>query len=168
MEARKKSKMISIWKCILFSGCLGVLPFSTFATEEKKTPEQSPINAGDDTKESQDDGPNLNTTYAQLQWVDKVTGRFKLIQAKVGKTISYQTLKIKVNVCRHSAPFEAPESKSFMTIWEYPIDGLPKKLFSGWMFASSPVLSTLENHPRYNVWLIKCTNEPMNPKKKRS
>ena len=29
------------------------------------------------------------------------------------------------------------------------------KLFSGWMFASSPGLSALE-HPVYDVWVIKC------------
>jgi len=53
-----------------------------------------------------------------------------------------------------------------MTIWEYPKNGLPRKLFSGWMFASSPVLSTLTNHPRYNIWLVKCRNEKTKIKKK--
>ena len=158
--------MHHLFKCLLFCG-LCIIPISIFAAQEKKTPEDPALKTLDETKESQEDRPDLNTTYAQLQWVDKVTGRFKLIQAKVGKTTSYENLKINVNVCRQSAPYEAPESKSFMTIWEYPKEGFPKKLFSGWMFASSPVLSTLVNHPRYNVWLIKCTNENMSPKRKK-
>lgn len=114
----------------------------------------------DETAEFQeDDKKSLNSTYAQLQWVDKLTGKFQSIHARVGKPTSYQRLKINVSVCRKSAPFEPPESKAFITIWEYPKEELPRKLFSGWMFASSPALSTLVNHPRYNLWLIKCTNK---------
>jgi hypothetical protein len=33
----------------------------------------------------------------------------------------------------------------------------PKRLFSGWMFASSPALSALE-HPVYDVWAVDCRN----------
>lgn len=122
--------------------------------------------SSDESIESKEEETSLNTKYALLQWVDKVTGRFKLIDAPVGKTISNGQLKIKVSVCRQSAPFETPESKAFVTIWEYPKESLPKKLFSGWMLASSPVVSTLINHPRYNVWLTKCTNKKINLKKK--
>ena len=31
----------------------------------------------------------------------------------------------------------------------------PVRLFTGWMFASSPALSALE-HPVYDVWVIDC------------
>ena len=122
-------------------------------------PTHPPTSSSDESNESKDEGLSLNANYALLQLVDKVTGRFKLIYAPVGKTISWGQLKIKVSVCRKSEPFEPPESKSFMTIWEYPKETLPRKLFSGWMLASSPVISTLINHPRYNVWLTKCTNK---------
>ena len=115
--------------------------------------------------ESKEEDLSLNTKSALLQWVDKVTGRFELIDAPIGKTIACGQLKIKVSGCRQSAPFEPPESKAFMTIWEYPKESLPKKLFSGWMFASSPVVSTLINHPRYNVWLAKCTHKKTITKK---
>lgn len=113
----------------------------------------------DEATEFQEDKTSLNSDYAQLQWVDKVTGKFQSLYVKVGKPITYQRLKINVSICRNSAPFEPPEAKAYMTIWEYPKEELPRKLFSGWMFASSPALSTLVNHPRYNLWLIKCTNK---------
>ena len=141
---------------------------SCIAPLNASTPSDHPPPSSDESKEFQEEDTSLNTQYAQLQWVDKVTGRFKLIDAKIGKTISCGQLKINVAVCRQSAPFAPPESKSFMTIWEYPKNGLPRKLFSGWMFASSPVLSTLVNHPRYNVWLVKCSNERTKIKKKDS
>ncbi|MEL6359838.1 MAG: DUF2155 domain-containing protein [Pseudomonadota bacterium] len=38
-----------------------------------------------------------------------------------------------------------------------PIAG--KKIFSGWMFASSPALNALE-HPVYDVWVISCETMP--------
>jgi len=147
---------------------LFMLCYCCIATLNASTPSDHPPPSSDESKEFQEEDTLLNTQYAQLQWVDKVTGRFKLIDAKIGKTISCGQLKINVTVCRQSAPFAPPESKSFMAIWEYPKNGLPRKLFSGWMFASSPVLSTLVNHPRYNVWLVKCRNERTRIKKKES
>lgn len=38
-----------------------------------------------------------------------------------------------------------------------PVD--PDRIFSGWMFASSPALNPLE-HPVYDVWVIDCKTEP--------
>ncbi len=130
--------------------------FVNLCCAEPTPPTSQP--ASDETNEFQDDTPELNTQYAQLQIVDKVTGRFKLINALVNKVVTYQRLKIKASVCRKSAPFDPPESKSFLTVWEQPKDGAKRMLFSGWMVASSPALSTLA-HPRYSLWLVKCTHE---------
>jgi hypothetical protein len=109
------------------------------------------------TPSSKEEEVSLNAPYARLQLVDKVTGRFQMLNVKVGKAFQHQNLKIYVAVCRQSAEFDLPDSKAFITVWEYPKEELPKKLFSGWMIASSPALSTLTNHPRYNLWLVKCS-----------
>lgn len=132
-----------------------ILFFCIIASCSTLSSESSTENAASSTSADSD----LNTTYAELQWVDKFTGKFKLIYAKVGETTTYEHLKIHLEVCRKSASFEPPESKAFLTIWEHPKEELPRKLFSGWMLASSPALSTLTNHPRYNLWLLKCTNK---------
>lgn len=129
--------------------------FCIIASSSILNSESSKENISPPTMEELD----LKTTYAELQWVDKFTGKFKLIYAKIGETTTYEYLKIYVAVCRRSAAFEPPESKAFLTIWEHPKEELPRKLFSGWMLASSPALSTLTNHPRYNLWLLKCTNK---------
>lgn len=39
---------------------------------------------------------------------------------------------------------------------EKPVD--PDRIFSGWMFASSPALNAME-HPVYDVWVIDCKTE---------
>ena len=44
---------------------------------------------------------------------------------------------------------------AFMEIDDFKPDERPVRLFSGWMFASSPALSALE-HPVYDVWVIGC------------
>jgi hypothetical protein len=137
-------------------GLLSLLIQPSIAINQSSTEQAA---SADEATEFQEDKTSLNTDSAQLQWVDKVTGKFQSIYVKVGKPLTYQHLKINVSICRKSAPFEPPDAKAYMTIWEYPKEELPRKLFSGWMFASSPALSTLVNHPRYNLWLIKCTNK---------
>jgi hypothetical protein len=36
-------------------------------------------------------------------------------------------------------------------------EGEPQRIFSGWMFGSSPALNPLE-HPVYDVWVLDCVN----------
>ncbi len=100
--------------------------------------------------------PNLNKT-AILQGLDKVTARISTFEAPVGVTVRFGTLEIVVRVCRKRPPEEPPETSVFLEIDEMRRGENPKRLFSGWMFASSPALSALE-HPVYDVWAVDCRN----------
>lgn len=93
----------------------------------------------------------------KLQGLDKSVGRTTTFEAKVGSTIQYGPLFIKIHACRKAPPIEAPESAAFLQIWEVP-PGAEKSewAFSGWMFASSPALSAMD-HPVYDVWVLDCT-----------
>ena len=93
----------------------------------------------------------------KLQGLDKSVGRTVTFEAKVGTTIQYGPLYIKIHSCRKAPPIEKPESASFLQIWEVP-PGANKSewVFSGWMFASSPALSAMD-HPVYDVWVLDCT-----------
>jgi len=93
----------------------------------------------------------------KLQGLDKSVGRTVTFEAKVGSTIQYGTLFIKIQACRKAPPIEKPESAAFLQIWEVP-PGAQKSewVFSGWMFASSPALSAMD-HPVYDVWVLDCT-----------
>lgn len=93
----------------------------------------------------------------KLQGLDKSVGRTVTFEAKVGTTIQYGPLYIKIHACRKAPPIEAPESAAFLQIWEVP-PGAEKSewVFSGWMFASSPALSAMD-HPVYDVWVLDCT-----------
>ena len=92
----------------------------------------------------------------KLQGLDKSVGRTVTFEAKVGTTIQYGTLFIKIQACRKAPPIEKPESAAFLQIWEIPPGGDKSEWdFSGWMFASSPALSAM-NHPVYDVWVLDC------------
>jgi hypothetical protein len=93
---------------------------------------------------------------AQLQGLDKVSGRIVSIEAPVGQTVHFGTLEMIVRTCRKRPPEEAPESAAFIDIWEIKTGEAAASLFRGWMFASSPALSALE-HPVYDVWLVDCS-----------
>ena len=92
----------------------------------------------------------------KLQGLDKSVGRTVTFEAKVGSTIQYGPLFIKIHACRKAPPIEQPESAAFLQIWEVP-PGAEKSewVFSGWMFASSPALSAMD-HPVYDVWVLDC------------
>lgn len=92
----------------------------------------------------------------KLQGLDKSVGRTVTFEAKVGSTIQYGPLYVKIHACRKAPPIEKPESAAFLQIWEIPPGETKSEwVFSGWMFASSPALSAMD-HPVYDVWVIEC------------
>lgn len=96
---------------------------------------------------------------AILQGLDKITARVQRIEAPVGETIGFGPLRILPRDCRKAPPIDQPEAASYLQVWEIrPANGEKLALFGGWMFASSPGLSSLE-HPVYDVWLIDCADQ---------
>lgn len=92
---------------------------------------------------------------AVLQGLDKITARVSRFEAPVGQEVRFGTLSILVRDCRKSAPEERPENAAFIQIYENRPGEERTRLFSGWMFSSSPALSALE-HPVYDVNLLEC------------
>ena len=91
----------------------------------------------------------------KLKSLDKVTARTMTFEARVGSTIKFGQLFIKVQACRKASPIELPESAAFLQIWENTLEDKAEWVFSGWMFASSPGLSSMD-HPIYDVWVMDC------------
>jgi hypothetical protein len=90
-----------------------------------------------------------------LQGLDKISARTSKIEAPVGASIKFGTLSIVVRDCEQSPPEAPPENAAFVQIYETPPGENTKRLFSGWMFSSSPAISELE-HPVYDVTLLAC------------
>lgn len=94
-----------------------------------------------------------------LGGLDKIAARTAKFEADINQQVFYNTLIITAHVCKTRPPEEPPESTAFLDILERKPDGTTQKIFSGWMFASSPALNALE-HPVYDVWVISCKTVP--------
>jgi hypothetical protein len=92
---------------------------------------------------------------AHLQGLDKTTARISQFDAPVGTEVRFGTLTILVRTCRRAPPEATPENAAFLEVFESRPGEQKEKLFSGWMFSSSPALSALE-HPVYDVNLLEC------------
>jgi hypothetical protein len=101
-------------------------------------------------------------TVAVLQGLDKTTARISKFDAPLGKPVRFGTLVITVRACIKHPPEEEPESAAFLQIDEVRQGDrnsvVSQQVFSGWMFASSPALSALEN-PIYDVGVLDCKTD---------
>ena len=92
---------------------------------------------------------------AVLQGLDKTTARISTFEAPVDETVRFGSLEVVARRCHKTPPEEPPEAAAFLEIVDQRPDTDAVKVFTGWMFASSPALSAME-HPVYDVWVIDC------------
>ena len=107
----------------------------------------------------------LNVGYASswiegnkltLQGLDKITARIETFEVYVGESYRFGVLDIFVERCVFSKPIDKPESLAFIKINDNS-DRLSEVKFNGWMFASSPVLSALQDSV-YDLSILECTS----------
>jgi hypothetical protein len=96
-------------------------------------------------------------TMLMLRGLEKITGRPTDIVAPIGKPVRFATLTITARYCYSTPASETPETSAFVQIEDQRSDQSTKRIFSGWMYASSPGLHGME-HPLYDVWVINCSN----------
>lgn len=98
---------------------------------------------------------------AVLQGIDKITARVSRFEAPIDKPVRFGTLVITIRACVKRPPEEPPETTAFLEIDEVRAhEGVSdaKQVFSGWMFASSPAISALED-PIYDVNVLDCKSD---------
>lgn len=96
-----------------------------------------------------------------LRGLDKVTGRLSTMTVNVGEKTTFGALDVYARVCYIHPPEDPPENAAYLDIVENKEEG-QLKLFSGWMFSSSPALSAMD-HAVYDVWVLKCQGDPVSP-----
>ena len=89
----------------------------------------------------------------RLKGLDKVSGDVTDLDLKVGESAEVGRIRVSVGDCRYPEDNAAGEGYAWLTITD---PGRDSVLFEGWMVASSPALNALD-HPRYDVWVIRCT-----------
>ena len=90
---------------------------------------------------------------ALLRWLDKMSGETADVELAVGQSAVSGHLTIRLDACRYPSADPASDAFGLLTIRDArALD----PIFAGWMIASSPALSALD-HPRYDVWLLRCS-----------
>ena len=102
----------------------------------------------------------MNT--AQMQAMDKITGRVSVIEVPVGGEVKFGSFSVVVRSCKTRSEDEIPENFAFVDVTDKSFDKEEFNIFKGWMFSSSPAINAVE-HPIYDVWLLKCINTEVKP-----
>ncbi|SNS55427.1 DUF2155 domain-containing protein [Tropicimonas sediminicola] len=91
----------------------------------------------------------------EIRLLDKINGETTDISIGRGETKLFGRLSITLGDCRYPASNPNSDAFGWLEIRDVT-SGDPA--FSGWMIASSPALKAMD-HPRYDVWLLRCSND---------
>lgn len=116
---------------------------------------------------AQDDKPparpraqaTIDQPWAHLQALNKITARVEDLGIPVGESGAFGSLVVTVRACRTTPPEETPENAAFLQIDDTPPGEQTRRVYSGWMFSSSPAVAAME-HPVYDVWVVACAEGP--------
>ena len=97
----------------------------------------------------------IKNPTAVFAGLDKITGRIISFEVGVDETVQFGSLQLTPKVCYSRPTTETPQTDSFVEVDEINASNEYKRVFSGWVFASSPGLSAIE-HPVYDLWLTEC------------
>lgn len=91
---------------------------------------------------------------ALIRVLDKINGDTTDIEIGRGEARNFGNLTIVLGDCRY--PPKNPNSDAWAWL-EIRDQSMNEPAFSGWMVASSPALNAMD-HARYDVWLMRCSN----------
>ena len=91
---------------------------------------------------------------AVIRALDKISGETTDLSLALGERRRYGRLSITLGDCRYPTDDPASEAYAWLEIRDPSMSG---PAFSGWMLASSPALHAMD-HPRYDIWVLRCSN----------
>ncbi len=97
----------------------------------------------------------LANPTAVFSGLDKITGRIIEFEVAINETVRFGALEVTPRVCYTRPPTETQLTDGFVEVDELTLQGELKRIFTGWMFVTSPGLNAVE-HPIYDVWLKDC------------
>jgi hypothetical protein len=112
----------------------------------------------------------IKNPTAVFAGLDKITGRIISFEVTVDETVQFGALQLTPRVCYTRPPTEPENTTAFVEVDEVTFSNEYRRIFGGWIFASSPGLHAIE-HPIYDVWLTGCKGgnaviaEPVDPDK---
>lgn len=97
----------------------------------------------------------IENPTAVFAGLDKITGRITAFDVQIGETVQFGALQVTPRVCYTRPVSDTPQTTTFIEVDEVTLSNEKKRIFSGWMFASSPGLHAID-HPVYDIWLTDC------------
>lgn len=97
----------------------------------------------------------ISNPVAVFSALDKITAKITTIEVPVNSPVRFGALEVIARVCYSRPVTERPKTTAFVEVDAHQLNGEIKRLFTGWMFAASPGLNSVE-HPVYDVWLKTC------------
>jgi len=108
-------------------------------------------------QEETDETEEKPTRIGRFALLHKVTAKITEIELRAGEEATVGDLMLTMHDCISATPEEPPETRVFLQVSEFKL-GIDRRLFSGWMFASSPGINALE-HPVFDLWPMACVTE---------
>src|SRR5579871_6266744 len=110
-------------------------PANPLPTQPADTAPQS-----DDTVVTITPTKKVENSRAVFSGLDKITGRIISFDAAIGETVQFGALQVTARACYTRPPTEPTNTDAFVEVDEVTLQGEIKRIFTGWMFASSPGL----------------------------
>ncbi|MEM7617391.1 MAG: DUF2155 domain-containing protein [Pseudomonadota bacterium] len=95
------------------------------------------------------------TDRALIRGLNKITARTLVMELNINQPVLFGNLEVTLEKCWKSSPEETPENIALLNIWEKKPNENKNSIFYGWMFSSSPGLSTLQ-HSFYDISVLEC------------
>ncbi|MCB1332509.1 MAG: DUF2155 domain-containing protein [Roseivivax sp.] len=92
-------------------------------------------------------------TGAIIRALDKLTGEVVDLRIANGASAVFGRITVSLRECRYPEGNPSGDAYAFVTVQEKDKDA---PAFAGWMVGSSPALNAMD-HPRYDVWALRCT-----------
>jgi hypothetical protein len=97
----------------------------------------------------------ISNPVAEFTGLDKITGRIISFDVYMDETVRFGALQVTPRVCYSRPPTEPEQTDAFIEVDEITLNREVRRVFAGWMFASSPGLHAVD-HAVYDVWLTAC------------
>lgn len=105
------------------------------------------------------EGERIANPTATFSGLDKISGRIIAFDVALNETVQFGALQVTPRACYTRPPTETQNTTSFVEVDEITLKAEIRRIFTGWMYASSPGLNAVE-HPIYDIWLTDCKTTP--------
>jgi hypothetical protein len=92
---------------------------------------------------------------AEIRAIDRITGRSFKLKVPIDTEVTFSNLVLNIKYCYKNPIDKEIENFAYLTVKDKLLNNL---VFQGWMFSSSPSLSSLE-HPINDIWLLNCISK---------